>query len=55
MFNAPAAPEPNATAIIDKVALNKSICAGAIIKPTTQVNTAKDITLGFIKSNKALG
>ena len=53
MFSAPAAPEPSATEIIDKVPLKRSTSIGAIINPTTQVNTARDITLGFIKSNKA--
>ena len=53
MFSAPAAPDPSATAMIERIALYKLICPGAIINPTTQVKTASDITLGFIKSNKA--
>ena len=53
IFNAPAAPEPRATAIIEKVAFKKFTLSGAIIKPTTQVKIAKDITLGFIKSKRA--
>ena len=53
MFKAPAAPDPKATAIIDRVAVNKLTESGAIINPTTQVKTAKDITLGFIKSKRA--
>ena len=54
MFNAPAAPEPIATAIIEKVAFKKFTLSGAMIKPTTQVKIANDITRGFIKSKRAL-
>ena len=49
MLSVPAAPEPMATAIREIQAEVKSTLAGAISKPTIQVNKTKDITLGFIK------
>ena len=54
MFNAPAAPEPIATANKDKQAVVKETAAGATSKPTIAVNKTRDITLGFIKSKKDL-
>ena len=54
MFSVPAAPEPKATAIIEKIASKKFTFTGAINKPTTQVNITNDITRGFIRLNKAL-
>ena len=54
MFNAPAAPEPKATANSEQVALIKFIFVGAISRPTAHVKITKDITLGFIKLKKAL-
>ena len=53
MFNAPAAPDPKATAINEQVASIKLISAGAINKPTAQVKITNDITRGFIKLKKA--
>ena len=52
MFNAPAAPEPIATANKDKQAVLKEIDAGATNKPTIAVNKTRDITLGFISNKK---
>jgi hypothetical protein len=49
MFNAPAAPEPIATANNEIIEVFKSTLYGAINNPTIQVNKTKDITLGFIK------
>ena len=37
----------------EKTAFKKSICAGAIIKPTAHVKITKDITRGFIRLKKA--
>tara|TARA_B100000749_G_scaffold101759_1_gene77622 strand:- start:719 stop:1063 length:345 start_codon:yes stop_codon:yes gene_type:complete len=54
IFNAPAAPEPKATAIREKIASKKLILTGAINKPTTQVKITNDITRGFMRLNKAL-
>jgi len=54
MFNAPAAPDPKATAIREKIAFKKLIFSGAISKPTAQVKITNDITRGFIKLKKAL-
>ena len=54
IFNAPAAPEPKATAVREKIAFKKFILVGAINKPTTQVKITNDITRGFIRLNKAL-
>ena len=54
MFNAPAAPDPKATAIKEHIAFVKLIFIGAINKPTVHVKITKDITLGFIKLKKAL-
>tara|TARA_B100000686_G_C16084374_1_gene615446 strand:+ start:378 stop:554 length:177 start_codon:yes stop_codon:yes gene_type:complete len=53
MFNAPAAPDPKATAIKEQTAFVKLIDVGAINKPTAQVKITNDITLGFIKLKKA--
>jgi|TARA_B110000263_G_scaffold27269_1_gene20789 hypothetical protein len=52
MFNAPAAPEPIATANKDTNDDDISILVGAIKRPTIQVNKTRDITLGFIKLKK---
>ena len=49
MFNAPAAPEPIATANRDIDDDKKLTLEGAIKRPTMQVNKTRDITLGFIK------
>ena len=51
--SAPAAPEPKATARIEKIAFKKFTFKGAIKKPTTQVKITNDITRGFIRLNKA--
>ena len=53
IFNAPAAPDPIATAINEQIALIKLIFTGAINKPTAQVKITNDITLGFIKLKNA--
>jgi hypothetical protein len=53
MFNAPAAPEPKATAKRENIALIKLIFAGAINKPTAHVKITNDITRGFIKLKNA--
>jgi len=53
MFNAPAAPEPKATARREKTISKKLTFSGAINKPTTHVNITNDITRGFIKLKKA--
>ena len=53
MFNAPAAPEPKATAKRAKVASIKLIFTGADNKPTAHVKITNDITRGFIKLKKA--
>ena len=52
IFNAPAAPEPIATAKSDSKEVFKSTVFGAINNPTIQVNKTRDITLGFIKLKK---
>ena len=52
MFNAPAAPEPIATANKDKQAAVKEIVTGATNKPTMVVNKTRDITLGFMSNKK---
>jgi hypothetical protein len=49
MFNAPAAPEPIATANNEITEVFKSTLYGAINNPTIQVNKTRDITLGFIR------
>ena len=49
MFNAPAAPDPIATASKDINEELRSTLFGAINKPTIHVNKTNDITLGFIK------
>ena len=53
MFKAPAAPEPNATAIKENIASTKLTFIGAINNPTAQVKITNDITRGFIKLKKA--
>ena len=53
IFNAPAAPDPRATAIKEYMALAKLISFGAINKPTAHVKITSDITRGFIKLKKA--
>ena len=54
MFNAPADPEPIATANKDKHAVLKETAVGAMSKPTIQVNKTRDITLGFIRLKNEL-
>ena len=54
IFNAPAAPDPKATAISENVASMKLILTGAINNPTAHVKITNDITRGFIKLKKAL-
>ena len=54
MFNAPAAPDPSATAIRENVASKKFTLIGAINNPTAQVKITNDITRGFIKLKKAI-
>ena len=49
IFNAPAAPEPIATASKEIRADENSMVVGATKRPTIQVNKTRDITLGFIK------
>jgi hypothetical protein len=49
MFNAPAAPEPIATANKEINDDDNVTLEGAIKRPTIQVNKTRDITLGFIK------
>ena len=51
-FNAPAAPEPIATANRDINDDDNDTFEGAIKRPTIQVNKTRDITLGFIKLKK---
>ena len=53
IFNAPAAPEPKATAKRETIASIKLIFIGAINKPTAHVKITNDITRGFIKLKKA--
>ena len=52
MFNAPAAPEPMATANKEIKEVDSETLVGEITSPTIQVNKTKDITLGFIKLKK---
>ena len=52
MFNAPAAPEPIATANKDMHAVLKETAVGAMSNPTIAVNKTRDITLGFISNKK---
>ena len=52
IFNAPAAPDPIATANKEIIELVKEIFVGEISSPTMQVNKTNDITLGFIKLKK---
>ena len=52
IFNAPAAPEPMATANKDNEAVVKETVTGATNKPTIAVNKTRDITLGFMCSKK---
>ena len=54
IFNAPAAPEPIATANKDRDAVVKETVTGATNKPTIAVNKTRDITLGFISNTKDL-
>ena len=49
MFNAPAAPDPIATANREINDDDNETFEGAIKRPTIQVNKTRDITLGFIK------
>ena len=49
MFNAPAAPDPIATANREINDDDNETLEGAIKRPTIQVNKTRDITLGFIK------
>ena len=52
MFNAPAAPDPIATANKEVIEFDNEILAGEISNPTMHVNNTKDITLGFIRLKK---
>ena len=52
MFNAPAAPDPKATANKEIIEFDNEIEVSETIIPTIQVNSTKDITLGFIKLKK---
>ena len=54
ILSVPAAPEPRATAKREIQAEVKFTLIGAISKPTMQVNSTRDITLGFIKLKKEL-
>ena len=54
MFNAPAAPEPIATANNEINDDDNETFEGAIKRPTMQVNKTRDITLGFIKLKNEL-
>tara|TARA_B100001029_G_scaffold88125_1_gene72276 strand:- start:239 stop:406 length:168 start_codon:yes stop_codon:yes gene_type:complete len=54
MFNAPAAPAPIVTKKIAIIEFKKETDTGAVSNPTAQVKMTKDITLGFISSNKYL-
>ena len=54
MFNAPAAPEPIATANKEINDDDNETLEGAIRRPTIQVNKTRDITLGFIKLKNEL-
>ena len=49
MFNAPAAPDPIATANREINDDDNETFEGAIKRPTIHVNKTRDITLGFIK------
>ena len=53
LANAPAAPEPSATATRETTESKKLIFTGAINNPTVQVKITNDITRGFIKLKKA--
>ena len=52
MFNAPAAPDPKATANKEIIEFDNEIFSGEITSPTKQVNKTRDMTLGFIKLKK---
>jgi hypothetical protein len=52
MFNAPAAPDPIATANKEVIEFDNEMLAGEISNPTMHVNNTKDITLGFIRLKK---
>ena len=52
MFSAPAAPDPIATANKEITEFDSDIGDKEIIIPTIQVNSTKDITLGFIRLKK---
>jgi protein-disulfide isomerase len=52
MFSAPAAPAPRVTNKMPINESNKGIVVGDVNNPTAQVKITKDITLGFISSNK---
>ena len=54
MLSVPAAPEPIATAKREIQADVKLTLVGAISKPTMQVKSTRDITLGFIRLKKEL-
>ena len=54
IFNAPAAPAPIVTKKIAIIEFKKETDSGAVSNPTAQVKMTKDITLGFISSNKYL-
>ena len=52
MFNAPAAPDPRATANKEIIEVDNEMLSGDITSPTMQVNKTKDITLDFIRLKK---
>ena len=52
IFNAPAAPDPMATANKEIIEVDNETFSGEIKSPTIQVNKTKDITLGFIRLKK---
>ena len=54
IFNAPEAPAPIVTKKIAVIEFKKETDTGAVSNPTAQVKMTKDITLGFISSNKYL-
>ena len=52
IFSAPAAPAPMVTKKILINESNNEILFGEVNNPTAQVNITKDMTRGFINSNK---
>tara|TARA_Y100000816_G_C25959883_1_gene500888 strand:+ start:677 stop:844 length:168 start_codon:yes stop_codon:yes gene_type:complete len=54
MFKAPAAPAPIVTKKIAITELRRGTEIGAVSNPTAHVKITRDMTLGFINSNKYL-